>query len=132
MAIQNRRGNYSDFDPTKLLPGEFAVVQTDDPNSSNGKAIYIAFAAGSVVRLSTVDDMTSALYAALSNLETSFSQTMQEYVDEASDLYTAKINLPVSGSSPTYGTVGQILQTNGDGTTSWIEKSSIIDDILVL
>ena len=31
MAIQNRRGNYKDFNPSKMLPGEFAVV-TDGSN----------------------------------------------------------------------------------------------------
>lgn len=51
MAIQNRRGAYANFDPTKLKPGEFAIVQSGDPNSSNGKAVYICTATGTVLRL---------------------------------------------------------------------------------
>lgn len=35
---------------------------------------------------------------------------------EAAD--TGKVNLPAGGN----GTSGQILQTNGDGTTSWVNK----------
>ena len=31
MAIQLRRGAYTNFNPSKLLPGEFAVVQNNDP-----------------------------------------------------------------------------------------------------
>ena len=59
MAIQNRRGKYGDFDPTKMRPGEFAVVQTNDPNVTDGKAVYIAFAAGDVKRMATHDELHS-------------------------------------------------------------------------
>lgn len=33
---------------------------------------------------------------------------------------TGKVNMPAGGN----GTSGQILQTNGDGTTSWVNKSA--------
>ena len=58
MAIQNRRGNYADFDPAKMKPGEFAVVQTGDPNG-DGAAVYMAFAAGKAKRLATLDELKS-------------------------------------------------------------------------
>lgn len=51
MAIQNRRGAYVDFDPTKMKPGEFAIVQSGDPNSTDGKAVYICTTTGTVRRL---------------------------------------------------------------------------------
>ena len=51
MAIQNRRGIYSDFDPTKMVEGEFAVVQSGDPNTSDGKAVYIAQTTGTAERV---------------------------------------------------------------------------------
>ena len=51
MAIQNRRGVYTDFDPTKMKPGEFAIVQSGDPNSTDGKAVYICTTTGVVRRL---------------------------------------------------------------------------------
>lgn len=59
VKIQNRRGGYTDFDPSKLLPGEFAVVQVDDPNTPDGKAIYIAITAGNVVRLATANEIAA-------------------------------------------------------------------------
>ena len=59
VKIQNRRGGYVDFDPTKLLPGEFAIVQVDDPNTPNGHAIYIAITSGNVVRLATADEIAA-------------------------------------------------------------------------
>ena len=33
MAILNRRGNFGDFDPSKMCAGEFAVVQHGDGNT---------------------------------------------------------------------------------------------------
>lgn len=59
MAIQNRRGAFADFDPTKMVAGEFAVVQTGDPNAEDGKAIYMAFTPGNVKRLATDSDLDS-------------------------------------------------------------------------
>lgn len=53
MAIQNRRGDYNNFDPTKQVAGEFAVVLQNDPNVDDGKAVYITFGAGNVKRLAT-------------------------------------------------------------------------------
>ena len=57
MAIQNRRGDYVNFDPQKMKPGEFAVVQDNDPIATDGEAVYIAFQAGTVKRLATHDEM---------------------------------------------------------------------------
>jgi len=57
MAIQNRRGIYGKFDPSKMLPGEWAVVLSGDPNVSDGKAVYICFSAGDVKQIATVQDM---------------------------------------------------------------------------
>ena len=32
MAVQTRRGAYENFDPSKLLAGEWATVLSGDPN----------------------------------------------------------------------------------------------------
>ena len=57
MAIQNRRGVYSDFAPTKMVPGELAVVQSGDPDTTSGQSIYAAFLAGQIKRLATEEDL---------------------------------------------------------------------------
>ena len=56
MAIQNRRGVTEKFDPSKMLPGEFAVT-TDD------KKVFITFGPGDVKELSTkiMDDYVDAV-----------------------------------------------------------------------
>ena len=59
MAIQHRRGVYSKFDPSKLVPGEWAVVQSDDPNASDGKAAYICLTAGTVKRITTAEELAA-------------------------------------------------------------------------
>lgn len=53
MAIQMRRGSFADFDKTKLLPGEFAVVLNGDPLSETG--VYVGFNTNNVQRLATTD-----------------------------------------------------------------------------
>lgn len=65
MAIQMRRGAFGKFDPDKLLPGEYAVVQGDDPSVRDGRSVYMAFAAGVVKRLATYEDMVENVSAAL-------------------------------------------------------------------
>lgn len=67
MAIQMRRGEYEEFNPAKLLPGEWAVVQESDPAAKDGASVYMAFAAGKVKRLSTYEDMETDLRQAFLN-----------------------------------------------------------------
>lgn len=61
MAIQLRRGAYADFDPTKMVPAEVGIVTSGDPNTDDGKAAYVAFSAGNVKRIATVDDIATDL-----------------------------------------------------------------------
>ena len=65
MAIQTRRGTYNDFDPEKLLPGEWATVQSDDPASADGKSMYMCFAPGEVKRMATYEDMVQNIDSAV-------------------------------------------------------------------
>ena len=61
MAIQNRRGIYSSgFDPTKLVPGEFAVVQSGDPDSDEGYSLYMCFTSGNVQRIALTEEVSGA------------------------------------------------------------------------
>ena len=76
MAIQNRRGNYGDFDPAKMVAGEIAVVQSNDPSVTDGKTVYMAFSTGDVKRLSTQGD--------LDNLKTEIDSDIEEVSSAAS------------------------------------------------
>lgn len=86
MAIQNRRGSYQDFDPTKMVEGEFAFVLSDDPAGSNGQSVYASFKNGSAKRMATYEDMQSNIDSATSEIQ----QTLTDGVDDAiADAQTA-------------------------------------------
>ena len=56
MAIQNRRGDYNDYKPARMLAGELAVTLQNDPKAVDGKALHVAFAPGSEKTLMTFED----------------------------------------------------------------------------
>ena len=56
MAIQHRRGDYSDYRPNKMLSGELATTLQHDPKALDGKALHVAFAAGVEKTLMTFED----------------------------------------------------------------------------
>ena len=64
MAIRNRRGSASDFVPTKLVGAEFAVVQSGDENTSDGKALYLAVTDGQAKRIPFADELEDYEYRA--------------------------------------------------------------------
>ena len=82
MAIQNRRGQYRHFDPSKMVAGEWAVVQTGDPNASNGEAVYMAFEPGKVKRMATYEDMVDQIADAA-------EEATEEAVAQATAIATA-------------------------------------------
>lgn len=82
MAIQNRRGAYADFDKSKMVAGEIAVVQSGDPNSTDGSAVYVATQAGNAKRLSTYEDMQNEIVNATSEIE---QQLVTEFEQDIAD-----------------------------------------------
>lgn len=69
MAIQNRRGSYTNFDPSKMVAGEFAIVQVNDPNTSDGKAVYIATSSGQIKRLAFSEEIADQFETITEELE---------------------------------------------------------------
>ena len=58
MAIQMRRGQSVDFDPTQMLIGEWAV---SIDNESQKQMVYMCFAPGVVKRMATLEDFQNEL-----------------------------------------------------------------------
>lgn len=58
MAIQMRRGAYAEFDPSKMLAGEWAV---SIDNESQKQMVYMCFAPGVVKRMATLEDFQNEL-----------------------------------------------------------------------
>lgn len=53
------RGSYENFRPSVLLPGQFAVVLSGDPNTTTGKAVYMCFETGKATRILADGDVVS-------------------------------------------------------------------------
>lgn len=83
MAIQNRRGRYQDFDPTKLVAGEWAVVQSGDPNSSDGQSIYMSFEDGKAKRMATYEDMQDNIDSATADIQEELTQDVSTAITNA-------------------------------------------------
>lgn len=83
MAIQYRRGQWSDFDPAKLKPGEAALILSNDPASSDGKSVYFCFAAGNVKRMATYDDMKDDIENATSEIQSQYTQEIKQTLEDA-------------------------------------------------
>lgn len=89
MAIQSRRGPYSNFDPDKLIPGEWATVLSGDPNASDGKSIYHCFSAGNVKRMATYEDMEDNINKATDNIRNEFLEDINNATQSASAAATS-------------------------------------------
>lgn len=83
MAIQYRRGQFSDFDPSKLKPGEPAVVLSGDPDSTDGQSVYFCFNAGNVKRMATYDDMVQNIQNATQEIQEEFTAELQSTLQDA-------------------------------------------------
>lgn len=98
MAIQNRRGVYTDFDATKMVAGEYAVVQSGDPNNTNGTAVYICFQNGSAKRLILVEDL-DAVVGSLGDLETTAKTTVVDAINELAEKSSILFGTSSTGGS---------------------------------
>lgn len=85
VKIQHRRGSYNDYDPSKVLPGELVVTQSDDPNSSDGEAVYIGTKAGKVKQLATSNELDSKIATALQSAIPEFVDEVTQEAQDAAD-----------------------------------------------
>ena len=97
MAIQNRRGNFVDFNPAKMLPGEWAVVQNGDPSSNSGTSIYMCFSVGNVKRMATYEDMVENINLATADVQAMFTADVQAAILAATQA-TAGANTVISNA----------------------------------
>lgn len=88
MAILMRGGIYDDFDPNKLLPREYAVVLSNDPNTKDGRAIYINFGPGKTKRISTFEDMKDDMESAGKEIFDQCIATFNEILEQVQTLAT--------------------------------------------
>lgn len=75
MAIQMRRGLRKDFDPNKMLPGEWAV--SIDSVTSN-QIVWMCFAAGICKRMGTYEDFQAQIAEATKDIRDSYAADFDE------------------------------------------------------
>lgn len=116
MAIQNRRGSYTHFDPTKMVAGEFAVVQQNDPNATDGKSVYIAFSPNDVKRLATHEELENY------NQEAQLAAEAAEEAQEAAEAALADVQTLKTATETAAGNAAQSAQDAAD-TLASVETS---------
>ena len=92
MAIQMRRGQLKDFDPGKMLPGEFAVTIDDAPED---RKIFMCFSAGTVKEMATKEDFEKDLKSiqqAIKDAEEA-SSSAQEAIKKANQIISGKVGI---------------------------------------
>ena len=83
MAIQMRKGSKDDFDPTKMLPGEWAVSIDSD---TNNQIVWMCFAAGVVKRMGTYEDFRAQIAEATGEIKEEYLAEFQVILDQIEEL----------------------------------------------
>lgn len=86
MAIQNRHGTYPYFDKGKMVVGEIAVVTGGDPNTADGKSVYMCFGSGDCQRFTTAEELADAINRAIEQsgefqdiVETTVTEVLEDH-----------------------------------------------------
>ena len=115
MAIVMRQGEYEDFVPSKMRPGEWAVVLADDPVVPDGKSVFIAFAAGNVKRMATYEDMKDLIEGATDDIRAQYILVFDKINDDTAAL---------EASARASATAAQTSQTAAAGSASQAAQSA--------
>lgn len=99
-----RSGSYEDLDKSKMTTAEFATVTANDPNTIDGKSLYIALGNSVVKRLMTDEDLNTRVL-------TNFENTELEWF--SIDVSTGK-NSYVDYKFASYNQVNVITAINGN------------------
>ena len=83
MAIQMRRGNKADFDPSKMLPGEWAVAIN---NETQNQIVWMCFRAGVVKRMGTYEDFKEQIKEATEKIKNEYKEEFQTILGEIEKL----------------------------------------------
>ena len=83
MAIQMRRGNKADFDPSKMLPGEWAVAID---NETQNQIVWMCFRAGVVKRMGTYEDFKEQIKEATEEIKNEYKEEFQTILGEIEKL----------------------------------------------
>lgn len=95
MAIQMRRGNYEDFEPLRMQPGEWAVSTDSDTKKQQ---IWMCFAPGIVKRMGTVEDFNTEIQRLIQDYLDSIAESVEK-TQESAELATSKAQESANSAS---------------------------------
>lgn len=95
MAIQMRRGAYSEFDPLKMKAGEWAVSTDSDTKKQQ---IWMCFAPGVVKRMGTVEDFDTEIQRLIQNYLDGIAQSVSQ-AQKSAELATSKAQESANSAS---------------------------------
>lgn len=95
MAIQMRRGAYSEFDPLKMKAGEWAVSTDSDTKKQQ---IWMCFAPGIVKRMGTVEDFDTEIQRLIQNYLDGMTQSVEK-AQESAELAASKAQESANSAS---------------------------------
>lgn len=78
-----RRGNKADFDPSKMLPGEWAVAIDSD---TQNQIVWMCFRAGVVKRMGTYEDFKEQIREATAEIKNEYKEEFQTILGEIEKL----------------------------------------------
>lgn len=76
MAIQTRRGNESDFDPNRMVPGEWAAA-------TDTEKVWMCFKTGKARRMATYEDMVENIGEATEEIKAEFTAGVKSATEAA-------------------------------------------------
>ena len=85
MALQMRRGLYNDFDPTKMLPGEWAVAIDSDTSK---QVVWMCFAPGVTKRMGTYEDFRGQILEIFKEVNAPYIEELEEILKRVEELAT--------------------------------------------
>lgn len=131
MALQNRRGLEADFDPSKMLPGEWAV-------SLDTKYVRMCFSPGVVMRMATYEsfeeDMLQIqqILATCEDIQTAveaFEELAQQHANDAAASATASANSAILSDSWAEGGTGTRPGEDTNNAKYWAGVAQAVADI---
>ena len=136
MAIQFRRGQHNKFDKTKMLAGEPAVVLGGDPDTADGKALYVAFAQGDATRMARADEIPGEASQSAAGLMSAGDKAKLDGVAAGANAYvhpsyTARTGKPTGNQTPAFGgtfPVSQIVTDAQGHVTAATDRTVKIPD----
>lgn len=121
MAIQNRRGDYNDYKPSRMLSGELGVTLDNDPKAVDGKALHVAFAPGVDKTLMTFEDAEGMIEDAT---EQATAEAIAEATSRAETAATTATSQATASKSYAVGDTGSRSGENTDNSKYYKEQAA--------